>query len=376
MAQSQAAQTTPFTPCDRGFVALCPPPILEPVSSLPRAIGGYRVLRELGAGGMAETFVVAPRDRARRERFCLKRLLPCYARRPELIAQFSAEACLLFALRHPNIVAGREFGCHEGAYYLVQELVVGADLNQLLNHLSARGKALPLATCLFIARELSRALAHAHELSSDGKPLGLVHRDVTPSNVLVSTRGQIKLADFGIARVADSRTHTLPGHAKGKSGHMAPEQITCDAIDGRTDLFALGVLLYQLLFGCLPFAGASDFTLMRSIVEGERAPLPTSARHVPQPVLALVDRLLQTDKQARPASARDLEAELTRLGADACDVDELAQLCRTVRLALHKQPAPGSEPTRSEVRPGRRCSFAPSSRATTAGRAARRARHS
>jgi serine/threonine-protein kinase len=239
------------------------------------------------------------------------------------MAQFEREACLLAALDHPNIVRALEFGQAESGAYLALELVVGVDLGQLLAHQASLGERMKPVHCFYIITALCRALVHAHALRLDGAHVGLVHRDLSPSNVLLSETGEVKLADFGIARTHGRSAHTQPGHAKGKSGYMAPEQITCGEIDARADLFALGVMLFQLLFGFMPFEGHSDYEVMRRIVNGERAQFPAHAALLPRRALALCARLLATDPEDRPASAADVLVELEALLASSDIADEL-----------------------------------------------------
>jgi serine/threonine protein kinase len=334
-ARVPGARTAQLTTWDgeRGTSAL---PAHSRDSALPEAIGSYHVQQKLGSGGMAETFVATRRQGPRvGERYCIKRLLPVYAQRHEVMSQFVTEARVLSALRHPNIVRAVEFGAAEGGSYLVLELVQGVDLGQLLLHLASRGQRLSPAACIHIVSELCRALAHAHALELDGEHAGLVHRDVSPSNVLLSEQGEVKLADFGIARIHARTTHTQPGHAKGKSGYMAPEQITCREVDARTDLFALGVLLFQMLFGFVPFDGDSDYDVMRRIVTDERAPFPADAQRLPPALLSLLEQLLANDPEARPASASAVLRVLEALPVPADRACAIAQQVAEARADLN-----------------------------------------
>jgi serine/threonine-protein kinase len=312
--------------------------------SLPMRIGPYRVHAALGAGGMAETFIASRAGLGAAERVCVKRLLPGHAHRADVMEQFEREASLLSALEHPNIVRAHEFGQAESGAYLALELVVGVDLGQLIAQKASLRQRMKPEHCFYIVTALCGALAHAHALRLNGAHMGLVHRDLTPSNVLLSERGEVKLADFGIARTHGRSAHTQPGHAKGKSGYMAPEQITCAEIDARADLFALGVVLFQLLFGFMPFEGHSDYEVMRKIVNGERAEFPAQAALLPRRALDLCTRLLATDPENRPASAAEVLAELEALPTPCGIADELGAVvarARQDRLLSH-----GDVPTR------------------------------
>ena len=319
----------------------------ECATLLPRRIGPYRVHEPLGMGGMAETFVASRCNGVRQgPRVCVKRLLPQYARRADVVAQFELEAQVLSALEHRNIVRALEFGSAGGASYLALELVVGVDLSQLLAHTASLGQRLKPVHCFYIVTELCRALVHAHALCIDGALAGLVHRDISPSNVLLSESGEVKLADFGIARTHGRSAHTQPGHAKGKSGYMAPEQITCREIDGRADLFALGVLLFQLLFGFMPFDGHSDYEVMRRIVSGERAAFPKEAELLPPRALDLLTSLLAIDPDERPASAAEALVEFESVlmpKGTAASLGACVQRARRDHLLSH-----GDLPTRAE----------------------------
>jgi serine/threonine protein kinase len=255
----------------------------------------YVLLERLGRGGVAETW------RARRVRglvedeICIKR--PLRALGAEQRRALLEEARLLARVRHPNVVGlidvidDREYPC------LVLELVRGSDLNALSAALASRSELLAPGVIAAIGVALCRALAAA------GRAVlgGLVHRDVTPHNVLLSTEGEIKLADFGIARAFDRECWTAPGVIKGKRAFVSPEQIHGQELDARSDLFSVGVVLHELLVGRRPFGSPRGAGALRAIARGERAPL--IAAHAPPGLVQVVEQLLAHQRADRPPSA-------------------------------------------------------------------------
>ncbi len=229
------------------------------MSAAEPRIGPYEVQRRLGVGGMAETLIAVRRGPGGFEqRVCLKRVLPAYAEDESFREAFLDEARLVARLRHTNIVQVYDFGRAGDSWYLALELIDGLDMQELLEALAARGERLPLDVLMLVAMELGHALDYAHRLAIGGAPAHVVHRDLSPSNVLLSTSGEVKLADFGIAKASTRTHHTATGIVKGKAPYMSPEQAQAQPVDGRTDLFALGVILYESLAGRRPFDGATD----------------------------------------------------------------------------------------------------------------------
>jgi serine/threonine-protein kinase len=234
-------------------------------------LGAYVLERKLGTGGMAEVFL------ARRsgphgfsKRVAIKKILPELARDPQLIQMFCDEARLAASLNHPNIAQVLEFGEQDGELYLVMEHVDGVSCSTLLRAVSERGETIPTGPALVIARDVLLALGFAHEATDeDGLPLGVVHRDVSPSNILVSRIGTVKLIDFGITRSFIAERRTFPGELKGKLRYMSPEQILGADVDARSDLFAAGIVLAEMLAGRALFSGRSDLDILTRISRGE-----------------------------------------------------------------------------------------------------------
>ncbi|MEY4512192.1 MAG: hypothetical protein RLZZ450_4314 [Pseudomonadota bacterium] len=269
------------------------------VQGIPK-LGPFELLRRLGAGGMAETFLAVRRGPAGFEqRVCIKRILPAYESDQEFVAAFLDEARTSAALRHANIVQVVDFGLNDvdGSHYLALELVDGMDLRALME----QHAELDAELVTLIASELAAALEHAHGADEGRAPV--VHRDLSPSNVLISRAGEIKLTDFGIARAIGGSHRTASGVIKGKIPYMPPEYVEGGRFDARGDLFALGVLIYELLHGRRPFDGDTELDTLRKIAAGERRPFEASA---PAALIACVDRLLQKDPADRFDNAHAL----------------------------------------------------------------------
>lgn len=276
-------------------------------------MGPYELLAPLGAGGMAETFVAVRRGLGGFEqRVCLKRILPGRARDARFVELFMDEARLLARMRWAGIVQVYDFGEADGTYYMALELVEGIDLDELLRVEQSAGTRVPAEVTMYVAASLLSSLAYAHDLVIDGQPLHIIHRDISPSNVLLSAHGEVKLTDFGIAK-AFGRTHkTQTGYTKGKPAFMSPEQVRGEPLDRRTDLFSTGIVLYQLLSGEHPFDAATDLALFNNILSGIRRPLTEFDPTLPPELVALVDALLEVDPARRPQTAGDALAYISR----------------------------------------------------------------
>jgi serine/threonine protein kinase len=267
----------------------------------PRKFGPYHLVRRLGVGGMAETFE-ATRDAAGgfQQHVCLKRVLPAFSSDHEFVSRFQREAKLAAQLRHTNIVGVIDFGEVDGVHYMTLELVDGVDLRSFLKS-SPSGKLSPDAVAL-IGLDLAYALEHAHQ--------SLVHRDISPSNILLSRSGETKLADFGIAKAIDNANVTASRSAKGKIPYMSPEHMRGETTDRRADLFSLGVVLFEAAAGVRPFDGAHDVETMQKILDGDRLSLEDVAPNVPAPLREVIERLIEVNPDARTTSAAQLIEEL------------------------------------------------------------------
>ncbi len=231
-------------------------------------LGRYLLGERLAVGGMGEVYVAVQRGLGDFEKpLAVKLLLPHLAEEPAAVAEFLNEARVASRLSHPNVVQIFDVGQEDGRYYIAMELVRGVSLWGLLDRLKARGEQLPAPLVSFVAHGLLDGLHHAHELTDrDGKPVGLVHRDVSPHNVLVSVSGEVKLCDFGIARAQDTRSSTRTGTVKGKPAYLAPELFEGHAASRSTDVFSAAVTIFQVATLESPFRRESDAATMRAVM--------------------------------------------------------------------------------------------------------------
>ena len=288
----------------------------------PRKFGPYRLVRRLGVGGMAETFEAARLGAGGFEqRVCLKRVLPAFSEDQHFVSRFQREAKLAARLRHTNVVGVIDAGEIDGAHYMALELVDGVDLRSFLKA-SPDHKLAPEVVAL-IGMDLAHALQHAHGT--------LVHRDVSPSNILLSRTGEAKLADFGIAKAIDNAKVTESRSAKGKIPYMAPEHMRGETANGRADLFSLGVVLFEALAGARPFDGAHDVETMQKILDGDRLALVDVAPHAPEVLRDVIERLIEVDLETRTQSAWELLEQLARIAPPPSVRRELAATVEALR---------------------------------------------
>ena len=272
---------------------------------LPRQLGPYRLLRRVGAGGMAEVFLALTFGASGFEkRVAIKTLLPGLRDNARLQRSLIEEARLGARLQHRNLVQVHDLGLADGVYFVRMDFVDGADLGSLL----ARERP-SAALSLLIAEETVLALAYLHAADDDeGRPLGLVHRDVSPGNILVSRAGEVKLSDLGIVKATMLADVTQVNIVKGKYAYMSPEQAGRAPLDARTDQFGLGVTLMELLTGRRPYEGETPMELMERI----RATAPPDLRGVDRDLRALLRRCLARDPADRFADDEELRAAIAR----------------------------------------------------------------
>ncbi|HZS41314.1 MAG TPA: serine/threonine-protein kinase [Polyangia bacterium] len=298
-------------------------------------VGHYLVERRIGGGGMADVFAarrIGSGDVKRvMRRVALKRLRPEFNDDPAFVHMFLDEARIVARLSHPNIVTLHDVGQSRGELYLAMELVDGPTLSRLLKVSRARRRPIDPDVAAEIGVRLADALAYAHAaVGEDGRSLELIHRDVSPQNVLLTVDGHVKLADFGIARSALHTVHTATGVLKGKLSYMAPEQIQGLAYGQQVDLYAVGVVLYELVTGARPFEGDSEQTMLRDIVAGELQ-RSRALERAPEALRQVIAAALDPDPGRRPAGARSLHAQLVPLRDEA---QARAKLQTLVQLAM------------------------------------------
>jgi serine/threonine protein kinase len=306
----------------------------------------YELVERIGVGGMAEIFRgKATAGGGFEKPVAIKRILPHLSQDKRFVELLISEAKTLSQLRHRNVVQIYDVGLgDDGQYFLVMEFVDGIDLGHLYESLEKRSRRLPLDVALYIIGEVCEALEHAHNArGEDGEPLGLVHRDVSPSNVLISRSGEVKLTDFGIAK----RTEEATGHGgvRGKFAYISPEQAHNRRVDARSDVYSLGILLFEVVTGHRLFSDLPDFDALRAVREG-RTPRP---RDIDPSIDAELERILLTGLAPRPEdrfpSAGTLGAQLrncryTLVSSVADPAVEIARLIEEHAPATRQDQAP------------------------------------
>ena len=267
----------------------------------PERYGSYVVYEQIGKGGMATVHRAEQPTKQGTREVALKRLLPTMQK--EMVALFLDEARVLRYLQHPNIAATFDSGRVFGTYFIAMEYVRGPTLKELVEQCSKTTGMVPQAITLNMAAQLCDALDHAHNRCDEhGRPLGIIHRDVTPANLIISESGQLKLIDFGLAKAKNTTEHTAVGVIKGKFGYVAPEY-TMGSLDHRADLWAVGIIMYELLTSRRLFDGADAFETMMRVREMP-IPRPSMANPKVMPALdEIVMRALERDPARRWASA-------------------------------------------------------------------------
>ena len=274
-------------------------------------LGKYELIRQIAIGGMAELYLARTSGIEGFEKLVVvKRILPQYVSNASFVNMFTSEARIAATLHHANIAQVYDIGVEDGDYFFAMEYIHGEDLDHMMVASEEQGVPISLDAALTLVAGLCAGLHYAHEKTgADGKPLQIVHRDVSPSNVLVSYDGSVKLVDFGIAR-ASSRT-TQGDSLKGKIAYMSPEQCKARSqLDRRSDIYAVGVMLYELSTGRPPFTGETEFQILNQIVN-EDVPTPTSiVPSYPEALERIVMRALARDADARYATALELQSDV------------------------------------------------------------------
>ncbi len=276
------------------------------------SLGRYELVRRLAIGGMAELYLarVTGID-GFSKLLVLKRILPHLARESDFIRMFVREARIAATLHHANIVQVFDIGKVDETYFFTMEYVLGIDVRRLLLDAVEAKTPVPLEHAISIIIAVAAGLHYAHEQrGDDGKELGIVHRDVSPSNILVGFDGVTKILDFGIATITRDRNATRPGSIKGKVSYMSPEQAGGEDLDRRADVFAIGILLYELTTNSYLFSGPSDLDVMRNVVEGRIKPPSFRVPGYPPELERIVMRALERNREARYPTAAQLQIEL------------------------------------------------------------------
>ncbi|WP_437570000.1 protein kinase domain-containing protein [Sorangium sp. So ce542] len=286
---------------------------LSAASRRPTALGRYRLLKKIGMGGMAEIWVASVAGISGVRKICVvKRILPHLVDSPEFVRMFLDEARIAATLDHPNLVQMYDIEEVDGVPVIAMEYLHGEDLRTIKKSLRSANRRMPVEHAITIAASVAAGLHYAHEkVGFDGKPLDIVHRDVSPHNVFVTYDGAVKILDFGIAKAANRVNETRDGALKGKVPYMSPEQCTSERLDRRSDIYSVGILLYEMSTGSRLFRrGATEFELMRAIVEDPVMPPSQVCDDYPPELERIVLKCLERDREKRYATARDLQIDL------------------------------------------------------------------
>jgi serine/threonine-protein kinase len=292
----------------------------------PIPFGRFLLVERVAIGGMAEVYAAVERGDPSARLYAVKRMLPTLWEDREAVRMFLDEARLVVQLDHPGIVPVHELGKLGAGYYIAMDYVPGRDLRAICDRFRGRGERLPVEVAALVAARAADALDHAHRgRGADGAELRVVHRDVSPANVLVGFDGTVRIIDFGIAQAALRRTAGAP-ILRGKFGYMSPEMVRGLPVDRRSDVFALGIVLHELLSGGRLFTGASELAVMEKVRAAEAAPPSRSNGAVPAGLDRVVLRALAREPEARFAWASELRDALAPWAGRADGRPALARL--------------------------------------------------
>jgi serine/threonine protein kinase len=278
----------------------------------PIPFGKYLLLERISVGGMAEVFKAKSFGVEGFEKIiAIKRILPSIAEDGEFIQMFIDEAKIAGQLSHANICQIFELGKIQDSHFIAMEFVWGKDLLQIQNRFRKLRAQMPMPMAAFIAAKVCEGLDYAHRRKDAlGRPLNIIHRDVSPQNILVGFNGCVKLIDFGVAKAAGKVSHTITGAIKGKYAYMSPEQARGDELDLRSDIFGLGVILYELLAQARLFKRDSESATLKAVLGAKVAPPSSIVKGIPKALDAVVLKALARDRDDRYQSAGELQMAL------------------------------------------------------------------
>lgn len=293
--------------------------------------GRYELKQRIAHGGMAEVFEA---ERLGASGFTkeviIKRILPSFRDELDFIQMFIREACISALLSHPNIVQTIDFDEVDDSYYIAMEKIEGCSLKELIEQVHAQGKRLPIEVTVQIMGQLLQGLSYAHELCEQGRHLGIVHRDISPHNIMLTRQGDVKLIDFGIARLMAEAGLTKEGVLKGKLSYMAPEQSVTSQVDARADLFAVGIIFWEMLTGERLFKASNDIVALCQLHDKEIVPPHLINPEVPEALSQIVMWALQRDLQHRAPSARALYQSLQQAFFNQQSKDRIAHFLQSI----------------------------------------------
>jgi serine/threonine-protein kinase len=282
------------------------------VGSPVETFGRYELLRKLATGGMGQVFLARQKGPVGFQKLLVvKRLLPHLSEDTDFIKMFLDEARIAGILNHPNIAQIYELGDVDGVLYIAMEYVQGEAISQVNARANQRKGGLPLGLKCRIIADAAAGLDHAHQARSpSGRKLGLIHRDVSPQNVLVGFNGNVKLIDFGVAKVSNKLSHTVVGTIKGKHAYMSPEQARDEELDARSDVYGLGIVFYELLTSQRLFKRESDMATLKAVVGAKVIPPSEAVPGIPKSLDAVVMKALARRREERFQSAGELQLAL------------------------------------------------------------------
>lgn len=277
--------------------------------------GKYILLEKLAMGGMAEVYLAkAPSAGGISKFVAIKRILPQFSENQEFIEMFKDEAKIAINLNHSNVVSIYEFGMEKNQFFLVMDYVEGRNLRQILNKLKKSPQRLNTEQTLYIVKEVAAGLDNAHRCldGATGRPLNITHRDMSPQNVMISFEGEVKIVDFGIAKAESQLETTRAGTLKGKFGYMSPEQVEGQTVDLRTDIFSLGIVLWELLANDRLFIANNEINTLRKIRDCQIPSLRKINPNIPQELDRIVNKALARDRNLRYQTAAAFHKDLNR----------------------------------------------------------------
>lgn len=287
-------------------------------------VGRYELIHRLGHGGMASVYLGRAIGTAGFERLvAVKVIHPHLANESEFVEMFLDEARIAAKIHHPNVCETLDLGEDDGLFFMVMEYVEGETLSSLIRQLRKREDRLPMPCALQITADACRGLGAAHALEGkDGKPLNLVHRDVSPHNLLVTMDGRLKVVDFGIMKAAGKRSNTLTGQLRGKLTYMSPEQARGEPVDRRSDIYAMGVVLWELLAGARFYRGETESEILAQVSLGRRQDIADYCDDLPESVVAILDKSLAESRGDRYETADDMLKDLRAALRQLLDADQ------------------------------------------------------
>jgi serine/threonine-protein kinase len=282
------------------------------LKSAPVWFGKYKLLERIAVGGMAEVFLaVRPGLEGFEKTLAIKRIRPHLSSEESFVKMFLNEAKLAAQLQHPNIVQIYDLGKINSSFYIAMEYISGRDMSRVVPKAEKNGIQFPMEYGMAIAERVLDGLAYAHTKTDDfGGPLHVVHRDITPENIMVAWNGNVKILDFGIAKATTQTDQTKAGEIKGKLSYMSPEQGMGKVLDERSDIFTLGVVLYEWLTGYKLFTGENEMAILKSIIDGRIYPPSYFRDDIPEPVEDILMRALQKDRDQRYQSASEMQFDI------------------------------------------------------------------